>query len=158
MMMKIRVIGEPQPQGSKSAFAVRKRGGGYTGRVAVVEDNPRVKSWRQAILEEFRTTYPNGLHLVPGYETAPARVTITFILPRPKSHYGSGRHDTRLLPGAPAWPAKRPDADKLARSTLDALTDCGVWADDAQVIDLHVLKVWADLGEQPGAIIEVTNA
>jgi Holliday junction resolvase RusA-like endonuclease len=152
------LTGEPQPQGSKSAFAVRKRGGGYTGRVAVVEDNPRVKSWRQAILEEFRATYPDGLHLVPGYELAPARVMITFILARPKSHYGSGRHDMRLLPSAPKWPAKRPDADKLARSTLDALTDCGVWADDAQVIDLHVLKVWADLGEQPGAIIEVEVA
>jgi crossover junction endodeoxyribonuclease RusA len=156
--VKIRVTGEPQPQGSKSAFAVRKRGGGYTGRVAVVEDNPRVQSWRQAILEEFRATYPDGLHVVPGYELAPAHVTITFILARPKSHYGSGRHGARLLPSAPAWPAKRPDADKLARSTLDALTDCGVWADDAQVIDLHVLKVWAELGEQPGAIIEVEMA
>jgi crossover junction endodeoxyribonuclease RusA len=156
--VKIRVTGEPQPQGSKSAFALRKKGGGYTGRAVVVEDNPRVKSWRQAVLEEFRANYPNGLYVVDGYaEHAPARVTITFILARPKSHYGSGRHGARLLPSAPKWPAKRPDVDKLARSTLDALTDCGAWADDAQVVDLHVLKVWADLGEQPGAIIEVTN-
>ncbi len=43
------------------------------------------------------------------------------------------------------------DADKLARSVLDALTGIA-WDDDVQVVDLHATKAWGDV---PGARIRV---
>lgn len=70
----------------------------------------------------------------------PAALRMVFTLPKPKS----APKRTRILP------AKRPDWDKLARSTGDALTDAGVYRDDAQVIDASVRKVFP--GEDPEAL------
>ena len=54
----ITVHGRPAPQGSKRAFAVRGKGGVPTGRVAVIESShDRVKSWRQAVVDEARAAF-----------------------------------------------------------------------------------------------------
>ena len=89
--------------------------------------------------------------------SGPVAVTITFILPRPLGHYGTGANRGQLKPSAPRRPAgQRMDLDKLARSTLDALTGV-VWVDDGQVADLNLSKVYqASPTEQPGAVIEIT--
>jgi Holliday junction resolvase RusA-like endonuclease len=52
----------------------------------------------------------------------------------------------------------RPDLDKLLRSTLDGLTDAGVWRDDSQVVSISAAKVYAKNGDTPGVIIEVEGA
>ena len=59
-----------------------------------------------------------------------------------------------LLPSAPAEHTVRPDADKLARSLLDAISDAGVWRDDAQVAELHVRKVY---GDRPGVRVRLVE-
>ena len=41
----------------------------------------------------------------------------------------------------PEWVVKRPDADNLAKAVCDALNGI-CWADDAQVADLRVLKLY----------------
>lgn len=41
----------------------------------------------------------------------------------------------------------RGDVDNYAKSIMDALTAAGAWGDDEQVIDLRVVKRWADKGE-----------
>lgn len=147
--VKVRVFGTPIPQGSTKAFAVRK-GGLPTGRVVVTSDNPRTKPWRQAIIDATRAA--NAEPMLTG----PVYVGLIFIMPRPASHYGTGRNAGQLKPGAPRWHTSKPDRDKLERAALDALTDAGVWRDDAQVVDGPVSKVYAQPGEEPGAIIEVT--
>ena len=80
----------------------------------------------------------------------PLRLSITFGLPRPKGHYGK----KGIRASAPAFPATRPDATKLLRCTEDALTESGIWRDDAQVVEQHAFKVYS---EQPETLIEVSE-
>jgi len=153
-VIRFRVNGMPAPQGSKSAFALRKAGR-YTGRAVVVDDNSdSLRRWRGEVAAEARVTLAPTEH---GHAPdGPMAVTIMFILPRPLGHYGTGANRGALKPGAPARPCgRRLDLDKLARSTLDALTGIA-WADDGQVADLDLAKVYqASPAEQPGAVIEI---
>jgi Endodeoxyribonuclease RusA len=156
-VIKLRVDGVPVPQGSVSAFAVRKAGK-PTGRVTYTGDNPKTKHWRQAILDQARSVYPDGFYASPEAELGPKSVVVVFVLPRPGGHFGRGRAAAEVRKGAPARPGARPDVDKLARAVLDALTDAGAWRDDGQVVDLAVHKVYAGDGERPGALIHIEEA
>jgi len=40
--------------------------------------------------------------------------------------------------------APKPDVDNYAKGVLDAMTDAGLWTDDALVVDLVVSKGWAE--------------
>lgn len=123
-----RVIGDPAPQGSKRCFC---RG----GRATVVESSSaRVKAWRAAIVAAL----PADLEPFQG----PVQVDVHFYLPRPKA-----------MREEYVTHAKRPDLDKLVRSTLDALTTARVVQDDAQVAILVAQKRYCATGEQPGASI-----
>jgi Holliday junction resolvase RusA-like endonuclease len=147
----ITVYGTPAPQGSKRAFAVRGKGGKPTGRVAVIESShDRVKSWRQAVLEA-------ALAVGAGQPLqGPLSASVTFYMPRPKSHLRTGRSAGQVKDSAPASPSGKPDLSKLLRSTEDAITDAGVWADDAQVVSYTGLaKERADT-RPPGAAITIT--
>jgi Holliday junction resolvase RusA-like endonuclease len=144
----ITVYGQPAPQGSKRAFALKK-GGVYTGRVAMVESSKdRVKTWRGDVMA--------AASLVKQWPAldGPLEVTMHFYLPRPKAHLTTGRLAGQVKPSAPAHPSGRPDTGKLARSTEDALTDAGIWRDDAQVVRCFLIKSYADLRE-PGAKITI---
>jgi Holliday junction resolvase RusA-like endonuclease len=147
----ITVYGTPAPQGSKRAFAVRGKGGVPTGRIAVIESShDRVKSWRQAVIDAADAIRP--AEPIRG----PLTVAMVFYLARPKSHYRSGKNADLLKPDAPHYPAKMPDLSKLARATEDALTDVGMWADDAQVIAYTSLaKKYAGPDRAPGAFIGI---
>jgi Holliday junction resolvase RusA-like endonuclease len=144
------VLGTPAPQGSKKAFAIKK-GGKYTGRVAVVEQQKdRVNSWRGSVEHAAR------LAALPHFGAGvPVELKIAFYLKRPAAHYGTGRNAGLLKASAPRRPAAMPDQSKLIRSTEDAITDAGVWADDGQVVDHVVGKFWAD-AHPPGAEITIT--
>lgn len=144
------IYGQPAPQGSKRAFAVRGKGGVPTGRVAVIESShDRVKSWRQAVIDAAEAVRPD----TPL--AGPLAAEITFFMPRPKGHYGSGRNAARLRDSAPSRPHGKPDLSKLLRATEDALTDVALWGDDAQVVEYQTLaKAYAD-HRPPGALITV---
>jgi len=151
-MIKFRVCGMPAPQGSKNAFALRKAGA-YTGRAVVVDDNPApLRAWREDVAREARVAMGGSPPL-----DGPVVVGIIFVLPRPLAHYGTGANRGQVKPSAPARPAgHRMDLDKLARSTLDALTAARVWIDDGQVADLILSKVYAaSPAEPPGADIKI---
>jgi Holliday junction resolvase RusA-like endonuclease len=126
-----RVFGHPQPGGSKRAFPIRA-GGQLTGRVAVADSNPRAKDWKQLVIAAAFDHLDTQIAPVPY--TGPLVVEITFLLARPKGHYGTGRHQQNIRRSAPTYPAVRPDVSKLARPTIDALTGV-VWRDDAQIVD-----------------------
>jgi crossover junction endodeoxyribonuclease RusA len=116
----------------------------------MVESSKKVKPWRTAVAVETGKL---------DFEDLPyVRVSVWFFLPRPKSHYRTGRFSHQLKDGAPPFPGKYPDVDKLARSTLDALRMGGAYRDDAQVVKLHAFKVYADQGEEPGAVIRISDA
>jgi len=149
-MVSFNVNGIPGPQGSKKAIPLSRGKGAarvYTGKVALVESSAKVKPWRAAVVEAAKAA-------VPVMIVGAVNVSITFYLPRPKNHYGTGRNAARLRASAPLYPAVKPDADKLVRSTLDALTSAGAYSDDAVVVDLHSAKRYADHRE-PGAWIQL---
>ena len=131
--------GIPQPGGSKKAFYNPK-----AGRAYVVEDAKKNKPWR-ATVQAFAMDAHQGKPL-----EGPLVVEVVMVMPRPAGHFGT----KGVRPGAPRFPAVRPDASKLWRSTEDALSGI-LWRDDSQIVDQHVRKIY---GEKPGALITVWPA
>jgi crossover junction endodeoxyribonuclease RusA len=135
------VPGIPQPGGSKKAFYNRK-----TGRTIVVEDAKHNKDWRTSVMQVARDHYQG-----PPLE-GPIRLDVQFLMPRPKSHFGSGKNLGKLKQSAPKFHTSKPDRTKLLRSTEDALTQCGIWRDDTQVAMGEIMKLYSD---RPGALIRI---
>lgn len=124
------VPGIPAPQGSKVA-GVTKLG------------RPYLRDVRSGALHKWRDTVTaRAVQALAGREPLPegVEVRLRFDLPRPASV-------TRPEP----W--VRPDADKLARAILDALTTSRVFNDDGQVIVLNVTKTYTP--DTPGVHITI---
>lgn len=128
----LRVFGDPAPQGSKSFMGLSKKGKGI-----MAESSKKVKPWREAV--KFAALESVGSPRLEG----PLTVDMTFYL-----HRGSSIPKWRIRP----W--KKPDLSKLIRSTEDALTDAGVWIDDAQVVTYICSKHYAT-HVPAGVVIEV---
>ena len=143
--VSFRVLGRPQPGGSKRAFPVR-RGGQLTGRVAVTDANPKAKSWMQEVRHAAAEAMGQRDAL-----TGPLDLAVVFALARPKGHYGTGRNSHSIQRSAPAYPIVAPDATKLLRALEDALTGI-VWRDDAQIVFQAVEKAY-DLPERCDVVI-----
>lgn len=148
-MTAILVPGTPAPQGSKR----------HVGRGRMIESSPDVKPWRDKIRAEAQ-------HAHDGPAIAGAvDVKIRFWMPRPKSHYGTGRNADRIKPQyVDAEHISKPDGDKLARAVLDAITEerraghitrRGVIRDDSQVVRLEAVKTYG--AEFTGAEITITE-
>lgn len=136
----VRVVGVPAPQGSKRAFVQR-------GRAIMVENSAKVKPWRSAVASAALDAVAECPMLSNG--DACYRLTVRFDMPRPRAHY---RKNGALRDDAPNYCNKRPDLDKLLRSTKDSLTGI-VWHDDSQVVCVFATKVYAD--GHPGASIVI---
>ena len=145
MSVRFFVNGVPQPSGSKKAWAIRKAGI-LTVRVAVSDDNPKSKSWKNTVASCAAEAL-QGSPLITG----PIRLTIEFRLPRPKGHYGTGKNSGKLRESCPKYPTTRPDSTKLLRCAEDAMTEIA-WVDDAQIVEQLVIKTYSD---KPGAWIEI---
>lgn len=137
----IRVTGIPKGQPRPRAFVRGKR--------AAVYDPGTAENWKGDVARACSTLEGARLH-------TPLSVTMTFFLPRPKSHFGAGGD---LKPSAPRYMHDgKPDADNLAKAVLDALTNIGVWIDDDQVCELTVRKYWEQPRENPpGCVIRMAE-
>ena len=93
---------------------------------------------------------------IDGHVTeVPVRVDMVFVLPRPKSHFGTGRNAGKLKQSAPTYPKSRPDIDNYCKWVLDCINGTGgVWKDDSQVVSMSATKIY---GEQPETIIEIAE-
>lgn len=151
--IRIVVPGKAEPAGSKTSFIpksndlifrlvaastpdqVKAALGGL--RANVVDANSKSSGWKQAVawhaVEQFK-----GSPL-----TGPLDVEVMFVMPRLKSHYGSGRNSALLKDSADLYPAVRPDTTKLWRGVEDALTGI-VWIDDGQVVNQAIQKRYGD--------------
>lgn len=136
-----RVLGLPAPGGSKKAFF--RPGMKYP---SIVEDCERNKPWRDSVTAAALEAMSGQPPMI-----GPLYLKVTFNMPRPKGHHGSGKNAGKVRESAPPYPAVKPDATKLLRSTEDALAGI-IWRDDAQVVTQHVEKVY---GAPIGAMIEV---
>lgn len=141
-MIEFFVPGIPKPGGSKTAGFNRK-----TGKSFVRPACDKVKGWMQTVAYFAYNEYKGELL------TGPIRLSMTFVMPRPKNHYGTGRNTGILKPTAPYWHAKTPDRTKLMRSTEDALTKI-IWTDDSQVCAGPTNKIY---GEKTGVAIIVES-
>jgi Holliday junction resolvase RusA-like endonuclease len=128
------VFGEARPAGSKRAFAIR-RGGVPTGRIAVMDANPKAKDWKQQVSCAAREAYAGELL------TGPLRVTLQFYRPRPGGHYGANGLNKKGRESIA--PTTKPDVLKLARGVEDACTGV-IWRDDAQIVAELIVKEWGE--------------
>lgn len=143
----------PAPQGSKKYLGQRN------GRAIMVESSKKVKPWRalvaaaaaEAATAADPTFVLGGTHFPAG---TPLALSVHFYLPRPRSHYRTGRFADQMKDGAPTRPTTYPDTSKLVRSTEDALKTAGAFHDDAQIVTVLASKHYAD--DHPiGATIEM---
>jgi crossover junction endodeoxyribonuclease RusA len=74
----------------------------------------------------------------------PLMLSATFVLPRPKS-----------APKRRVWPELGKDLDKLCRALDDALTQCGAWMDDSQVVEIVAGKRYT--GQEPALLVPGTR-
>lgn len=145
------VHGTPRPQ-PRTKSGIRK---GKDGRVhSHVYDPGTADGWKMAVAMAARE------HLPSEPLEGPVRVDITFRMPRPKSHFGTGRNAGKLKPSAPSWHTQGMgknggDRDNLDKATLDALTTLGMWKDDGQVCAGEPTKRYVDPGKRPGAVIKI---
>lgn len=158
---------EPAPQGSKTAFMVKdpadrgkpkhqQRNHPWARPTMTESSGVKVKAFRKALAAACRAHPPEGGPLVGPVETR-----FTFVLPRPKSQYRTGKFACLLKDTAPrwrwAWPSGRGDLDKLTRAAHDALKTGGWYGDDVQVCRSVLAVTWCDQDEPPRTLVVVTQ-
>lgn len=127
-MIRLDVLGDPAPQGSKRVF---------NGRV-VEASGEKLKRWRKAIAEACEAY--KGENIILG----PVCLEVDFYLPRPKTV----KRDFPIVP---------PDLDKLVRAVGDGIGQSGlIWGDDSQITSIQATKSYAD-NRPPGAEIRVIS-
>lgn len=138
------VPGLAKTSGSKRAFQ-----NPVTGKLIVTADNPKQKTWQQAVkwvaMQEFMRKNP--------FE-GPLTLDMVFVKVQPgwmkrTGQYSHLLHDWALL----CEPATKPDGLKLGRAVEDALSGI-IYLDDAQIVEHHIRKAF---GARPGVHIIVRS-
>ena len=92
--------------------------------------------------DEIRYMAKCAMGASPPLET-PVTVAIYIRIEIPKSFSKQKRKDA--LEGI-LKPMRKPDIDNIAKSHLDAIQGGVIILDDKQVVNLHVTKVWSEIG------------
>lgn len=141
MNVEFFVAGVPRTKGSSHSFYNPK-----TKSVVFQHDNQHLKAWQSMV---GFTAKQKGCKPTLG----PISVTILYILPRPKGHFGT-RGNVKST--SPVLPIGKPDIDKLERAILDSLTGV-VYHDDSQVVKVSQEKIYTSApNDQPGARVRVS--
>ena len=121
MLASVWVKGDPVTQGSFNPIISKS-----TGR-AVIFQTSKLKAWRDTVAQEAAISVRKI-----GVQTGPVMIWLQFMIQATQIEMRRGEITLESA-------AKKPDADKLERAVLDALS--GVYyKDDAQVIDLVAQK------------------
>lgn len=136
------VPGEPQQQGSKNKGINRR-----TGRIQMWDANQDLKPWRTAATTILRSETRHVRSMLP-FDKGGVTLGLEFVRARIKS---LPKTKTPDCSGKPDW-------DKYARAAGDSITDAGLWKDDGQVTTAHVIKRWAEPGEEEGVRIMIVPA
>ena len=133
-MTEFRVYGEPAPKSSMKAFMPKR-----ARRPIVTHDNKRTKPWQIEMQWAAREYCKERLD-------GPVAVSLVFFVRRPKM--------SKAKAARTHYSTKKPDANKLARLALDALSGYA-FNDDAQVAQLAVQKLYETEYERPGVHVRV---
>lgn len=148
-MIAFTVRGLPVAQGTARAFVA-----GGSARIATDSNrlNSPIGAWRAAIA----SACAEAMGSAPALE-GPVRVRVSFVFPRPGSHYlpvNGSRSTPELKLTAPRWVSRKPDVDKLTRALLDGITNIAI-RDDGQVARLVAQKFYEDGDLRPGCEVTV---
>jgi len=125
------VYGIAMSAGSKRAMQHPR-----TGKIIVIDANPKSREWKSEVKDAARAAYSG-----PRIE-GPVELIVRVFSTRAKAHF---RTNGDLKPTAPRWKTSAPDATKLIRGIEDAITSAGnVWRDDAQVCRQLVTKEYGE--------------
>lgn len=116
------------------------------GKRAGVYDPGTANDWKSMVRAAAREQW-NGQAFA-----GPVVVYVRFFMPRPKSHFNK----KGLKVDAPHFVTSKPDLDNLEKSLLDALTNLGMWRDDAQVAWVDKQKIYTN--NQPFAKVAIREA
>lgn len=103
---------------------------------------PKVTRWSTYYPGEYGRYLPKLRELLQqGWrfpvEDGHCELSVVFWLPRPKSHYGTGRNASRVKESAPKVPHQ--DVDNLLKGAMDAASGV-LYADDKQVVRVAAEK------------------
>jgi hypothetical protein len=147
-VISLEVHGTPAPKGSMRAISIGGRGRVIPGGSKANQRSQH--AWVKAIRDAMAAL---GDGPYPIYADAPLEVHLLFKLERPTAHYGV----RGLKPSAPLHPmVRRDDIDKLARSTLDALTGL-LYDDDGRIVTLVCTKQYARSEADAGVVITIDS-
>src|SRR5699024_7947809 len=98
--------------------------------VMIESAGDRLKVWRQVVTLNARSVAAQQAWEPPTAVWA----DLVFYLPRPKSHYRTGRYVGQLKPSAPTVHITNPDGDKLTRAVFDSLVAASVVSADSPIV------------------------
>lgn len=134
------VLGIPKGQPRGRSFVRQAKGRTMSG----IYDPGTADDWKARIISEaFRVLPVSPL-------TGPVRVDIDLFFPRPK------RLCRKADPDGPVLHTAKPDRDNSDKCVLDALTQVGFFADDAQVCGGEVRKWYHGKDGRAGARVVVS--
>jgi Holliday junction resolvase RusA-like endonuclease len=148
--VRFTVHGHAQPAGSKKPFAIKKDGK-TTGQIVVVDANSRSKGWKSTVAEAAAQAADDQF-----FADEPLELLLTFYVPRPKSHYGTGANAGKVKASARGLPTVKPDCTKLLRGVEDAMTGV-VYRDDAQIVAQTVTKRYGTPERVEVAVLPVVD-
>ena len=132
------VLGVPKGQPRARACIRGQRAGVY--------DPGTAAAWKANVLYAARPFIP----ATPL--DCPIRLMVSLYFPRP------ARLTRKSSPEGAIPYTSKPDADNALKAIMDALTDAGMWRDDALIYSATVEKFYASKDESPGAIIRIFKA
>lgn len=120
----------------------RPRFNRYSGRAHTPEKTRKYLWLVQAIQEKAC----HGMDL-PIPRDTPIRISIEAVYKRPGTRF------RRKDPDHALWKTTKPDIDNVCKSILDGLQ--GLWVDDAQVCDIHAIKVMGAIVDRKSKTCEL---
>lgn len=132
--MNIKIDGIPKPQ-------ARPR---FSSRGKFVKVYSPKSDWRKHLEKEFKK--------LDFYFDSAIVIDLDFYMPRPKSHYRSGKFSHIKKDNAPEYHISKPDIDNLTKPVFDAMEDAGILSNDSIIIGG---ERWKTYGDEPGVEILV---
>ena len=107
---------------------------------------PKVTRWSTYYPGEYGRYLPKLRGMLQQGWLAPPKsglveLDVEFWLPRPKSHYGTGRNAGKVKKSAPVVPHQ--DVDNLLKGAMDAASGV-LYEDDKQVVGVSAKKAYGD--------------
>lgn len=140
MILKFAVLGRAVPK-------ERPRFGAH----GVVYTPTRTVEYEQGVADAFIEAAEEKYYPDIIYE-GPVMVTVVEYRRIPLH---TSRFRRQAMAAGDIEPIKRPDVDNVVKSVLDGLQKAEAFKDDAQVVDLHVIKRYCDNLKHPEPEVEI---